>query len=60
MTFSSISMPGSDRGVDPVATRIFFATNVVSAPSGPATATRPGPAMRPNPLATSTRFFFIR
>ena len=57
---SSMSMPGSERGAEPVATMTFFAANIVSAPSGPATDTRPEPARRPKPLTTSTRFFFMR
>ena len=60
MVLSSMSMPGSERGVDPVATMMFFAAKTVSPPSAPTTATRPGPASRPNPAATSTRFFFMR
>ena len=58
--FSSMSIPGRDRGVDPVATMTFLPVSTVSAPSAPVTDTRPAPARRPKPAATSTRFFFIR
>ena len=56
----SMSIPGSDRGEEPVAIRMFFAAKVVSEPSGAFTATLPGPAIRPKPAVTSTRFFFMR
>ena len=55
----SISMPGTLRGCDPVATMIsFFAASVCLSPS--VISTMPLPARRPEPLIQSILFFLKR
>ena len=53
--FSSISMPGSDAGSEPVAMMMFFA----SCTSSP-TLTLPASGMEPQPLSQSILFFLNR
>ncbi len=60
MRFWSMVTPGSWEGSEPVAMTMFLAWCSVSVPSSALTTTLPGPAMRPQPLSTSTLFFFIR
>jgi hypothetical protein len=56
----SISTPGMERGVEPVAITVFLAaTSAISLPPA-VTAIFPLPASRPVPVITFTSFFFMR
>ena len=60
MRLRSISMPGTLRGCEPVATMISFLTRRASACRPSVTSTLPLPASRPAPLIQSILFFLNR